>query len=694
MAEDLRGAEAVAGVIDVARTPLPRPRLAWPGRADRGPPASTSLEALAPSLAALDEADRRALLERLPVVPGLLAADGRAMVVVVELAFSSDDVMRTRAVVDGALGERIAAHDAALAEVGLRRELAGIPAIRAAFSALVFHDQAIFVPAMLALIGLALLVMFRRVHAVVIPAVAAGAPLLALVGIMGWLGEPIGLLNQAYFTLLPVIAVADAIHLVARVHEERRAGRGREEAIVQASAQVGLACTLTTLTTAAGFASLAVAEAPILRGFGLFAALGVVLAFAVVTSLVPLLLSFVGEEASRGAALPGPAVGEACVRLACARPKLVLVAAGLLGAAALVPASRVQVDNRLGDLLEAEHPVSRASDEVDASLGGVLGLEVEWLAGSPELDLREPAVLAKAARFEAWLAARPEVREVRGPGSAVARAGELIGEPAEVPATRTGVDARLDALAGFAPLDTMLAPSGRALRIHAGMPDAGGRDFVAFAAEAEAELARILGPEYDQLDLREQLEARTTGTALMAYRGVNRITDDLRRSFALVFAVVVVVIALLLRSPWALPLGLVPNLLPLVFGYAAVGLSASGLLDPLAAVILTLGLGVAVDDTLHILVRTREALAEEASLEAALRQAMAHTGRAVTWTSVILAGGLALNLGSSFPPLQMLGLLGATVIALALVVDLLVLPALVMVLGGRGLVRRRERPRA
>jgi len=669
LAHALERGEQVVAVTSVATTPLPRPRL---GPGPLTPIDLASLIAAAPTLDA-----RSALLERLPTVPTLLAADGSEALIVVQLAFSSDDVMRTQAAVD-ALEPLLRAHDPKLEALGLTRELAGIPAIRAGFFTLLVHDQAIFIPLALALIGLALLFIFRRLHGVLIPATAAAAATLCLVGLMAWFGEPVGLLNQAYFTLLPVIIVADAIHMVARFHEQRRRGAAVEPAIIIAGSRVGLACLLTTVTTGAGFASLLLADMPILRSFGLYAAVGVSLGFVMVIVLVPLLLSFVNDQRS-APALPGLAPVDALVRLAITRPKLILAATFVTLALAMIPAQRVEIDNTLTGLLDADHPTSIASRRVDAKLGGVLGLEFQ-IHAPVGLDLRDPAVLAALHGFERWLAEQPEVRAVEGLATIVAGTGELFGGPATIPATRSAIDARLDAIAPFAPLDRYMRDHGRSLRIHAGLPDAGGRGFVEFAERAEAELTRRLAAP----NLPPQVRAHATGTPLLAYAGVNRITADLRTSFALVFVVVLGLIALLFRSLWPALVGLVPNGLPLVLGYATIGLVGQ-VLDPLAAVILTLALGVAVDDTLHIMVRTREELREGLPLNEALTRAIRQAGRAVVVTSFVIAGGLSLNLMSSFPPLQMLGLLGAVVISLAVVTDLLVLPALIVLARGRGL---------
>src|SRR5690606_17906887 len=110
-----------------------------------------------------------------------------------------------------------------------------------------------------------------------------------------------------------------------------------------------------------------------------------------------------------------------------------------------------------------------------------------------------------------------------GLATIVASTGELLGGEA-IPNDRATIDARLAMLARVAPLDRYLREQGRFVRIHAGLPDAGGHAFVEFAARAQAELERHL----DGTGVR----AHATGTPLLAYQGVNRITTDLRSSFA------------------------------------------------------------------------------------------------------------------------------------------------------------------
>lgn len=579
-----------------------------------------------------------------PVVPRLLSKDGGHAAMAVRLERSSDDVQ--------AIAPLVARVTAVVREHqgrgGLRLRVAGVPAIRAEFYTLALHDQLWLGPLVGVALALLLWLSLRRLHGVVIPLLLAGVPVAWLVGLMAATDEPIGLLNQAYFTLLPVIAVADAVHLVARMHESlRRHQRDprdaglRRAAVLEACDRTGAACLLTSLTTGLGFASLALAPVPMLQRFGLYAALGIGLAYAALLLLGPLLLDAVRAEP------PPPRAGMArLARLTTRRlrPRVaVMVALGLAALAAL-GGRRVQIDNHLGALLPESSPVRQASARIDRHLGGTLSLEVELRGDQPWL---EPPQIAAVSDFERWAAQQPEIRTVLGPATVHALVPPFGPLPPEVETLRARV---VDA-------------TGTRARISLGVPDIGGRAFADLAARVSERAAALPG------------QATVTGTTLLAYRGVNRIATELRTSLVLVVLVVSVAIGVLLRSLRLLLVALVPNVLPLAVAYGGLGLLGIEL-DPLAAVILCVALSIAVDDSLHLLARLRQERARGVPAPEALQTAVATSGHAALVTSVALTGGLAVDLASSFPPLQLLGGLGASTIALAWLLDVLVLPGL------------------
>lgn len=612
VAQDVRGVDGVAA--------------AW-GIADLVPSAVAS-----PALAA-------AALGETPAVPLLLSRDGQVTAIAVELARSSDDPAAVTEAVEGI--RDVVARSSGTADLAL--SLAGVPVVRAAFHELAIGDQRRLQPIVYAVMAVLLWLGFRRVHGVVVPLVAAGLPVLLLVGAMGWAGEPIGLLNQAYFTLLPVIAVADAVHWVARFHERLREvpgadGPARRDALVEVGGSVGRACGYTALTTAAGFASLLLAGMPILRAFGGWAALGIAFAYVVTIVLVPVLLSLSSADPP-----PAPAAGRALGRIATfatAHARVVIASSAILALFAGWSASRLVVDNRLGDLLDASHPARIASDRVDANLGGTLSLEIELRGPASVWD--DPAAVAALTELERNVAALPGVRAVVGPTSLAAAPGWL----------RAGV----------------LDPTHADARVRAFVADAGGRAFEALATDVDALLPTVPG-----------VTATVTGTTRMAYTGVNRIAEDLRRSLVGVLAVVSVMLGLLARSVRVALVALPVNALPPLFAVALVGAGGTPI-DPLAMVVLAVGLGLAVDDTIHLLLRAREHGGDPVT---AMTRAVATTGRATVITSLSLMGGLAVDLFASFPPLRTLGLLGGLTILAALAADLVLLPALMVIIARR-----------
>lgn len=596
-----------------------------------GPSVAEALAKLDPDLAA---GAVQTILGDERVVPLWVARDGRKAMVVVELRTTSDDLVTTTRTVGrlrAALGEV-----ETTSEVDVEVEMAGIPAIRAAFFDLTVSDQLRLVPASIMLIGLGLWLALEHWSIVVVIGLGVSVPMLGLVGLMGWSGEPVGLLNQTYFTLLPTIFVADVLHLVVAVRRRARAGDSWHDAIVEGTATVSWACLLTSLTTAVGFASLAWADMPILRHFGLYAAAALLLAYVTVVVGTPwMLATFVAPPHFRRPEVDRGGIAAALGEVALRRPKVVLVVA--LGitcvAAALVP--RVEVDSRLSDLLLPTHPVASTNAELDRDLGGSLALELELHA--PVEVWSTPAGQRVWASLETWGRAQPEVRAVISPRVDAARIG----------------------------------PGGAAwmsLRV----ADVGAEAFGEFSARAERELERVTAGT--------PVRGHVTGTADLAYHGLRRIGHELQGSLLSAFIVVTVLIGGLFGSvSWGL-LSVPPNVLPVLAGYAI--LAPLGItLDPLAAVILAVILGLAVDDTIHLFASVHHARRRGLRAEEALRYALRESGRAITITTAVLALGLSLLTFSSFPPLQLLGGWGAALMLLAWLADVLVLPALLRLVG-------------
>jgi predicted RND superfamily exporter protein len=151
------------------------------------------------------------------------------------------------------------------------------------------------------------------------------------------------------------------------------------------------------------------------------------------------------------------------------------------------------------------------------------------------------------------------------------------------------------------------------------------------------------------------------------------------RSILIALLLIAGLMALLLRSVKLGLLSLVPNALPILLMFAVMGFAGIPL-DAATSIVAGLALGIAVDDTIHYLTRFRHELRKTRSYPEALAHTTRTVGRAIVFTSVILFAGFSVLLLGTFKGTIYFGLLIGLAMAFALVGDLVLLPALLLVL--------------
>lgn len=682
LADQLAEVDGVGGVMGLPRVP----------RVQRGPAGQwmpTPLLATAPPADAPPDRLERwtsSVLADSSLVPTFLSEEGRFGVIMMALDVDTQDLSQVKPVVQG-IQEALeqARRDGDRLE-GVGFHIGGVPAIRSDVLGVIVRDQVMNVPIAAVLMGGLLALLFRSRHGVLIPGVAAGVPVFMLLGLMGWTGEPFGLLNQVFLALVPAIAVADAVHLVSRYHEEADALGGasrdmdvqiRNEAIIRAMSYMGLACFLTSFTTIIGFLSLLLTDMPVLRTFGIYAALGVGLAYFTVLFIVPLALLSTRSGARRLDHDDEGVIGWAlrlCWEIATRRAGWVLSGAlgVLLGCVYL--AWDVEADWKVTATFHDDHPVSVANRIIDDELGGVLALEVD-MVGPPGV-FRDREVLETLHGLEKETRERFIVRASASLASMVATTARLVsGGQEAIPEEEGALRRVLDLGDRAGQLSRFVDEEGARSRVVLRMRDLGATHFLALndsVREAFRERLEPLG-----------IEVHTTGSSLVASRGVGRVTTDLRDSLLAAFGVIAVIIAVLFRKVRYGVISVLPNVLPLA---AALGVMAVAgwTLEPGAAVVFTIAIGISVDSAIHVFARFDESRSQGHGVDEALRDAIFHSGRAILITTLILIVGFAVNINSSAPANAAFGRIGTTIVGVALVSNLLVLPALIKLVAQTG----------
>lgn len=551
---------------------------------------------------------------------------------------------------------------------GTTLKLTGVPWVRTEVVDRMMRDQATFVPALGLIFSVVVCLLFRRVWLGLAPLLGVGFAAVWAVGLLVAGGATLNILSVLVPTLVLVIGVADGIHITARYREELARGDGRPAALGRTLQVMGLPCFLTTFTTAAGFASLVVAQTRVIRDFGMHSAVAMVVCFAAVLLAVPTLLAFVPEDR---VAAPSPSRGAPEERLLLAvdgfvrgRPLPVLLGCLALTALLAGVGSQVRANSRLLEMYREGSATWTAIKTAERELSGVIPVFVHVESDDPGA-FSSVENLRRIDALEQQLRTEDMVLWTRSLASTTRMLHHALTEEDGLPPSREALaqELLLAELAGAELLDGLTDEA----RIMAIVADAGGRETLAMKARTEQAMAQL----FEGTELRGVM----TGDGMLAAAGVDRLITDLLASLALVFVVIAATLALLLRDLRLALVACVPNVVPLVFTLATLGLMGADL-QTSNIVTFTVALGLAVDDTIHFIVRYRQERLPGNTVQHALTATTRGAGHAIVLTSLLLVSGFALLATSELTSTRHFGILSSVTMGAALLGDLLLLPAL------------------
>jgi predicted RND superfamily exporter protein len=601
-----------------------------------------------------------------PLVAGLLVApDARATAVVVESTPELRGFHEKSELVNAL--RRIVAPYAGELEI----RLAGAPPLHDALLRHALRDSRVIGLASGGLIALCLYLTFGSVAAVVLTLAVVGIAFLWLGGMMGALGVDLDVVCIELPPVVLAVGIADAVHLLVEHRRERSRGAGRE-AVRTALGRLLVPCFFTSATTAAGMLSLLASDVRPIRNYGWEAAVAVVVAFVLSVTLLPILMEMVmGHTTARR---PSPATRALTrliawlVRITARQSRTITIGAVAVGLVAAAALGRLHVGGNMLHYFPPDDPVRQSTERIDQALGGSAALEV-MVRTAPE-GLKEPSILRRLDRLAERLRHGPVATKVV---SVVDRLKEMnrvfTGDPVAgnvVPATRDLVAQFYLLLEQGDDLDTLLQDDYSVGRMTARVRLSDAERLTAALGEIDPALAAGHG--------EGGMSVTATGYVKLMVDIEGYLVASQLRSFAAAFAVVVVLLGLVLRSARLALFAMIPNVVPIVMGLGFMALAGIPL-DPGTVMIGGVAMGLVVDDTVHFLVRLRRQIAGGAMLEEAVPRTLEQVARPIIATSVTLAVGFGAMTAASFSPNAHFGAVTAVVICLALIGDLVVLPA-------------------
>ena len=414
---------------------------------------------------------------------------------------------------------------------------------------------------------------------------------------------------------------------------------------------VGRACVLTSLTTACGFLSLMVAPHEEIYEFGLWCAIGVAIAFVTVIIFLPVALAFFPGKGSptrmqtlirprflRRAAIPVTGI-------------LVILSAGVY---------RTHIDSSLNRELPESVDIIRNANWFAEHFRGLDRIEVDLRA---DLLNREVVDIVEQMRIEF-----EDFHGLSGSRSYVDAFRYTLGtaaiEPENGPRVR---EAALGSGDSF-PIHLLTRELDRACIVFYQTRDFGTERYAVFRDRVRDYAGQL--PEGSSMKIN--------GRFPMLFDGMMLISKTMILSLAGSLSMITVILVIAFRSVKLGLLCLVPNTIPLLVAAGVSGWMGEPLQFGIL-IVYSIGLGLAVDDTIHLMVRFKQLQKERPSAcrRELMDEAIVSTGFAIVLTSVVLFTAAICFLSSSFTTMRGIGFTLGIVAVAALLTDLIILPWLI-----------------
>ena len=554
---------------------------------------------------------------------------------------------------------------------------AGIIAMNNAFMTSAQEDSSTLVPLMLLVVLVFLTFMLRSFFSVLATLVVIISSIVATMGLSGWAGMFLSTATVNVPTLVLTLAVADCVHVIVTMRQAMQRGMEKAQAIQYSIKLNAMPILITSVTTAIGFLMMNMSDSPVLRDFGNLSALGVLIACFLSVTMLPALLKLLPVK--RLSANPKAAdkvtfmdkLGDFVVTNR--KALLPISTLVIVGAAALIPLNKVNDESV--KYFDTSSEFRQAADFMEQTVSGMTTISIAVKTNESQA-IADPVFLQAIGDFTEWLRVQPETDHVARLSDVYMRLYKnMLGDDDsyyKLPLNR-------ELAAQYLLLYEMSLPYGLDLNNQINVDKSSIKMVLTVDNLGSVELVELEERIYSWFAANApQYEVVASSPSLMfAHIGETNMASMLS-TLPITLVLISGLMIFALRSVRLGMISLVPNIAPAIIGFGLWAL-ISGEINLGLSVVVTLTLGIVVDDAVHFLSKYQRARIEGKSAEEAVRYAFHTVGRALWITTVVLVAGFSVLAMSSFRLNSDMGLLSAIVIFIALVVDFILLPSLLMI---------------
>lgn len=552
--------------------------------------------------------------------------------------------------------------------------LTGPPVLNEAYSKGIYKESLIFGVLTILVITLMLLFLLPNRRYLIVSLLAVAVPVTLLFGIITSLGFALNMISMLIPTILMVYSVSDAVHIINIYHKEG-AGNNKLNKIKLLTLTVRKSftpCFYTTLTTFVGYFALYLSPLPAFKNMGIFTCIGLILSFLLVYVITIIGFSFMSLNFETSKPIFSiKNIGQTNFivwlnRVTSQFKTSIVVVFTLVLIYGIYAVFQVKIDTNSLDLL-AEGKAKQDLRAVESQLSGSSRLQLNITALKEETILHKEAITL-LEKFQAKLESNP-----------------LISAPVSMINIKSFLEKR-SKLASFSnvsqeKIESTLSEIDNADNSFFKLFS---EDFksagitISFKEINTAQLEQLIldiQNDFDETFNAKDYKLKINGFAVVFAKLNNFILETQLKSFFAAFFIAFLCLWFFIKSIKTTVLVLIPNILPLAI--LAIFMSLLKIpLDVTTAMITPIMLGIAMDDTIHLVYKYRRSKTVSGSPEKRMNNAMHYTGSALFSTTIALVAGFLIISSSAVPSVRDFGLLCAITVGIALITDIFYLPAL------------------
>ena len=544
----------------------------------------------------------------------------------------------------------------------------GFPHVRTEIAERIRAEQGSLFPLGIAALLIALFLLLRQLIDIIIPVLTAGFSILWTLGFMAVAGIPLNVVTSIVPILIIIVGSTEDIHLLSEFRHGQKQGFDTKAAVKHMARRMGGIVLLTFITTYAGFLSVSLSGIEVLWQFGIVSSTGLLLNFIATISLIPALLALAGKWQLDGKT----GLFEVLSR---ARAKkywdwlwnyraAVISLFLLITLTAAIGIPRIQINHNSIDSLGQDSAVARHIKLVNENLAGLETLSIVIDSGIEDTFLKvryldELTKIQSHITRQGWSQASTSFADYL---ALLNGAFQEMDEP--MPPMSDDVVTEL-----------MIFLSQKDVKAYVTEDFSSARILVRHSVSSTEQLKIVVDDLQTFIDteLDSGLRAHITGDSVLSLSATGAMITGQLQSILILLLIIVLIISMLFTEMKVGLISAIPNLFPVivlfgVMGYAGIPLNIG---TTMAAAI---AIGIAVDDTLHFMLRYNRELKLEKSHRAAMYNTLHGESLPIFATSLAMIAGFLVFTLSTFEPIVQFGMLGALVIASALLADFIITP--------------------